>query len=277
MMPMRTDRGSRTINQFSRQFRRYEEIANGNFRTSLVESGKYQDEVFVQRILGMSIQGKRVMEVGAGMGRWSVHLLQAKPSLLVIVEPSDAMEHIEQLLPKDKGITTVFRQEPIEHVQDVEVDVVISIGVIHHIFDQEAALQAIHRSLAPGGKCALRVYRRPESYVVFSLMRAFRLLCRPCPDWLLAFVAKVISLALVNYGSSPASIFGRFPFHRYCAHDFQKLDPKDRELTIYDQLRPRVANYFSEDSLHKLLESIGFTNIDVEPFDEVALVARCVA
>jgi 2-polyprenyl-3-methyl-5-hydroxy-6-metoxy-1,4-benzoquinol methylase len=276
MMSLRTKRGSRTIKQFSRQFKRYEKTGNQKISADPLETGKSQDELFIHRIIGISIQGKRVMEVGAGMGRWSAHLFQAKPSLLIIVEPTDAVNEIERRLPSSQDVTTIFIQKPIEQVSEVEVDVVVSIGVLHHISDQKAALQVIRRSLAPRGICVLWVYKRPDSYVVFGLIRAIRLLSRPCPDSLLALAAKVISILLVGYGSISAAILGRFPFHRYCADNFRKLDQDDRELTIYDQLRPRVATYFSENALYRLLDRSGFKDIDIQPFGEVALVARCI-
>ena len=122
----------------------------------------------------------------------------------------------------------------------------------------------------------LWVYKRPDSYVVYGLIRVIRLLSRPCPDSLLALAAKVISILLVGYGSISAAIFGRFPFHYYCANTFRKLNRKDRELTIYDQLRPRVATYYSKNALYRLLDSSGFKDIDIQPLGDVALVARCI-
>ncbi len=102
--------------------------------------------------------GKRVIEVGAGIGNFSQSLLQHAPlSELVLVEPG------ENLLP---FLQKRFAAEPrvkIVHgyFHDLEApataDSVVLVNVLEHVAEDQALLAGAHEVLTPGGTLLLLV------------------------------------------------------------------------------------------------------------------------
>ena len=116
--------------------------------------------------------GKRVIEVGAGIGTFAQSLLDHVPvSELVLVEPSDNLFPILQRR---------FAQEP--HVKIIHgyfqpiaspatADSIVLVNVLEHIAEDQAFLDDAHAALTPGGTLLLLVPALPQIYG--SLDQAF--------------------------------------------------------------------------------------------------------
>lgn len=96
--------------------------------------------------------GRRVAEVGAGVGNVSSLLLQAGPESLTSYEPSANMFPMLQKAlavdPRACAVNDFFGRG------DGTFDSVVYINVLEHIEDDAAELAAAQRALAPGG-CVL--------------------------------------------------------------------------------------------------------------------------
>jgi SAM-dependent methyltransferase len=114
-----------------------------------------------------------VLEVGAGTGNFSAHLIRATAGAVTLLEPSDAL--VAQL----KARFATAHNVDVEHgvLRDIEprrastFDVVVSVNVLEHIDDDVDALRAVHRLLRPAGVVLLFVPALPFLYG--SLDRAF--------------------------------------------------------------------------------------------------------
>ena len=107
--------------------------------------------------------GKNIVEVGAGTGSFSELLLEGKPEILNLVEPSEMFEYLEQNLSQVKSDTkTYFYQAIFTEVCETiakqnKPDSIIYVNVMEHIEDDAAELNAIYKTLKPGGRCFIFV------------------------------------------------------------------------------------------------------------------------
>lgn len=107
--------------------------------------------------------GDHVVEVGAGTGNFSRLLLGESPRTLALVEPSAMFEHLEHnisAIDKETEViiyNSIFRNVAAEIAADRRPDTVIYINVLEHIEDDTGELQAIHQTLADGGRCLIFV------------------------------------------------------------------------------------------------------------------------
>ena len=121
-------------------------------------------------------QGKRVLEVGCGIGTDSINFARAGAhltavelsgeSLRIAAQRADVMgvaDRIRFVQANAEELTSVLADEPF--------DLVYSFGVIHHTLHPERALAEMHALVAPGGTLKLMVYHR-RSWKVFWIVAA---------------------------------------------------------------------------------------------------------
>jgi SAM-dependent methyltransferase len=116
--------------------------------------------------------GKRVIEVGAGIGTFSRSLLQHTPlSELILVEPGENLfPLLQQRFAGEPRVTIVHG-----YFHDLETpgtaDSVVLVNVLEHIAEDEALLDGAHEVLIPGGTLLLLV--PALSWIYGSLDEAF--------------------------------------------------------------------------------------------------------
>jgi SAM-dependent methyltransferase len=106
--------------------------------------------------------GKRVVEVGAGIGSFSRLLLaRALLSELTLIEPAeDLFPRLQQQFHADTRVKVI--NSHFERVADsLAPDSVVLVNVLEHCRDHEGLLQTIHRILPPGGTLLLFVPALP--------------------------------------------------------------------------------------------------------------------
>ena len=102
--------------------------------------------------------GRRVLEVGAGIGTFSGRLAEGRE--LVAVEPDPALAvHLRANAPA----ATVVEGE-VEAAPPGPYDSVVCFNVLEHIRDERAALDAFRDRLRPGGHLLLLVPSHPFLY-----------------------------------------------------------------------------------------------------------------
>ena len=154
--------------------------------TKPVGSREYFDEVearkyFVEPHISAFAEferwrGKRVLEVGCGIGTDSINFARAgaqltavdlsSESLRIAAERADVMgvaDRIEFIQANAEELTARLTGEP--------YDLVYSFGVVHHTPRPNLALAAMRALTVPGGTLKLMVYHR-RSWKVFSIVAA---------------------------------------------------------------------------------------------------------
>jgi ubiquinone/menaquinone biosynthesis C-methylase UbiE len=121
-------------------------------------------------------RGKRVLEVGCGIGTDSINFARAGAnltavelsgeSLRIAAERAEVMgvaDHVRFVQANAEELTSALDDEPF--------DLVYSFGVIHHTPRPERALAEMRALMAPGGTLKLMIYHR-RSWKVFWIVAA---------------------------------------------------------------------------------------------------------
>lgn len=103
--------------------------------------------------------GKRVLEIGSGIGNMSAFMTGAERLALSDVDP----RHLDDLGRKfgDRPGVTISNwdlgQDPPEPIANETFETIVCLNVLEHIEDDGQALRRMHARLAPGGHLALLV------------------------------------------------------------------------------------------------------------------------
>jgi len=122
-----------------------------------------------------SLAGKRVLDVGTGSGRHSFHAAQAGAQV-VAVDLGASIDVARRNLPASV-LTVQADAEALPFERD-SFDLVMSIGVLHHLPDTERALRSIARYAKPGGHVHVYLYWVPEQRWHRRVLRAVTALRR---------------------------------------------------------------------------------------------------
>lgn len=106
-----------------------------------------------------------VLEVGAGIGTFSERLLDRGASNLLLIEPEPAcMAVLEDRFSADERVELaqeVLPSSPALSRRSGSIDFALCQNVLEHIADQDAAVEAIAKSLKPGGRIGVLVPAHP--------------------------------------------------------------------------------------------------------------------
>jgi 2-polyprenyl-3-methyl-5-hydroxy-6-metoxy-1,4-benzoquinol methylase len=131
-----------------------------------VEARKYFVEPHIPRFAEFERwQGKRVLEVGCGIGTDSINFARAGAELTAVDLSGESLRIAEQranVMGVADRITFVQAnaEELTQAVSGGPYDLIYSFGVIHHTPQPDRALAEMRRLAAPGGTLKLMVYHR---------------------------------------------------------------------------------------------------------------------
>lgn len=116
---------------------------------------------FSELIDYQSIAGKRVLEIGCGMGSHAALFARAGCELTAIDLTEVAVRRTRTRFAL-AGLAATIEQADASRLPfpDAAFDFIWSWGVIHHSVDPPAIVKEIHRTLAPGGTAKVMVYNR---------------------------------------------------------------------------------------------------------------------
>jgi ubiquinone/menaquinone biosynthesis C-methylase UbiE len=105
--------------------------------------------------------GRRVLEVGVGMGSDFVRFAKAGANIVGADFASRSLELARRNAETNRVAPTLLDADAqaLPFAEDT-FDLVYSWGVLHHAPDTECALREIHRVLRPGGECRVMLYHR---------------------------------------------------------------------------------------------------------------------
>lgn len=268
---------ARTIGQFSRQFSRYSDLTDPILRREELSNSRTHDELFLGKLLRRDIKGLHIAEIGAGTGRWTLLLAEMEPKNFLVFEPSDGIRTIRnQVANKFPAVDWDLRQCEVSDQMSYEADLAVAIGVLHHIADAQSALQSWHNLLAKHGELVLWVYQQ-QSRAILTTVSIIRGVCKLFPDYFISILARLITWLLVAYSKLPKKLATRLAYLEYCQVEFSKKSPRDRELTIFDQLRPQIAKYYSSETMMQMCVDAGFRHVETERDGQAGLIVRCKA
>ena len=206
-------------------------------------------------------------DLGCGSGRWA-KLVAPRVGKLYCIDPSVAVNIARKNLKLQTNCE--FHNASVDDipVPDQSMDFGYSLGVLHHITDTNAALNACVAKLKPGAPFLLYLYyafdNRPlwfrGLWVISELIRA---LVSRSPHGLRYFMSQIIA-ALIYWPlariAKVAEIFGievkNFPLMIYRHRGFYVM-----RTDALDRFGTRLEQRFSRVEIHKMMESAGLERI----------------
>ena len=253
MAPTPPDRlTDRSIGDFGEQWTRY--TANDGFYAS--------QELFWDIVGGLltpaDIKDASVAEIGSGTGRIVGMLVQAGARTVYALEPSDACAVLKANTRDLPQVTCV--QARGDALPAAGFDLVVSIGVLHHIPDPRPVVAAAYRGLRPGGKCLIWVYGHEGNGPYLLLLRVLKPVTTALPAAVLAALAWLLTVALTGY-MSVTRLIAAAPLRAYLERVIRPLTMRQRQLVVFDQLNPKVARYYRGHEARALLADAGFSDV----------------
>jgi 2-polyprenyl-3-methyl-5-hydroxy-6-metoxy-1,4-benzoquinol methylase len=219
-----------------------------------------------------------VVDMGAGSGRWTERLLPYF-SNIVAIEPSN--KAVEILKKRFRGDSRVkIEQATVKHnsIIDNSADLIISLGVLHHLPNTQEALVDCFRKIKPGGYLLCYLYYNLENKsaiyrTIFYLSNFLRTIISKLPKrikmllcylialniyWPMAKISKVAAKFGIDNSNLPLHHYAHFPFV------FLKNDALDRFGT-------RIENRFGKVEIEYMLQQAQFNTgtlkfSELEPF-----------
>jgi SAM-dependent methyltransferase len=204
------------------------------------------------------LRGRRVIEIGSGSGRIVNMLLDAGAARVIAVEPSDGIE-VLKTNTRARADRVEYLRVMGDQIPDVQADVALCIGVLHHLPDPVPTVRRVHDALPPGARFLFWVYGREGNgaYIVFA--ESMRRLTSRMPDWMLSAVAHAMNAILTLYVALCRVL--PLPLHRYMRNVLARFDRQKRFFLIFDQLNTRLARYYTGEQARELMAQGGFRNV----------------
>jgi SAM-dependent methyltransferase len=140
-------------------------------------------------------------------------------------------------------------------------DLIVSLGVLHHIPEPLPVVKAAYAALRPGGRLFAWLYGHEGNEVYLAFAQPLRAITKHLPDPVLAGLVRVLDLPLVAYIALCRWL--PLPMAAYMRGHLGKLPPDARRLTIFDQLNPAYAKYYRKAEVEALFAAGGFTDIQL--------------
>ncbi len=205
------------------------------------------------------IAGATVVDIGSGSGRIVNMLLDAGAAKVVAVEPSAAIDVLRENT-RDRAERVRYVHAPGSEIPgDVAADYVFSIGVIHHIPEPEPVVERAFAVLKPGGRALFWLYGREGNELYLRLVEPLRKVTTRLPDFLLVGVSHFLNVVLDAYVF--LCRFLPLPLRAYAREHLARIGRRKRFLTIFDQLNPAWARYYTRRQAEELMAAAGFRDV----------------
>ncbi len=216
------------------------------------------------------LKGKRVLDVGTGSGRHAREAAELGAEV-VAVDLGEAIEVARRNLPPE--VLTVQADAEQLPFEPESFDMVMSIGVLHHLHDPAAALRSIARYVRPGGFLHVYLYWRPPYQwhrAVLKLVSAARhgtvrlphallhLLCYPLAAALHLLV--VLPYRTLRHRERFRSLAEALPLKTYADYPFGVL-VNDQ----FDRLSAPIEHRYTAGEVEQMLLDAGLEEPQVLP------------
>ncbi|MEK7598920.1 MAG: class I SAM-dependent methyltransferase [Patescibacteria group bacterium] len=202
-------------------------------------------------------KGKRVLDAGCGMGRNSFWPLKYGVSEAVAFDFDQRSVQAARRNLSAFPHARVLYQSVYDADFENEFDIVFSIGVIHHLENPREAVRRMVRAAKSGGAVLIWVYGyEGNEWIVKFVSPARRLITSRLPPAFLNFLTYFLSapfFALVKI----------LPFKNPYLRQLKNFGFNHIHSIIFDQLLPRVANYYKKEEAFGLMDGFGLKDIEI--------------
>ena len=248
-----------TVESFGREWERFSAFTDDEITTG----GR---EYFADLISDASLAGVRVLDVGCGSGRWTKYLAE-RAGFVDAADPSEAAfvaQRATAMLPNVRVVQASVASLP---YAPASFDLVVSVGVLHHLPDTAAAIRALAPLVAPGGRLYLYLYYQLEgralpyraALTVSHLLRAVvsrlpgPLKIASCEAAAVVVYLPLILLArLVRRAAPGRPLYESIPLHYYMDKPWKVI-----RNDALDRLGTPIEHRFSRAEIEQMLREAG--------------------
>lgn len=254
------------VDSFGEEWSKFSEFSADD----LDKLGKEYFDILPAEILN----GKsHILDVGCGTGRWSKYLAD-KVGTISLTDPSKAIFVADKMMEHSANVQLARCFANALPFKDNEFDMVMSIGVLHHIPDTYRAMQDCVQKVKPGGFFYTYLYysldnRGPLFRFFFHAANLVRLGVSRLPSGLKRFACDV--LAVFFY--MPFVLLSRLLFKlgfKKAADKIPLSSYKDKSFNIIrndslDRFGTKLEHRFSKAEIVDMMTKCGLTDIVVSP------------
>ena len=177
--------------------------------------------------------GKRIVDVGCGIGRYSFGLLKMGAVVTSCDQSEAALRRTAELCAPYQDRLTLQRIDLLDWNHDDDFDLAFSFGVVHHTGNTYLAAENVCRKVRRGGKVFLMIYGVPETRAALEEVNQY----------------EHIAAAVRNLSFEQRKQYLLDKFGADAAHGW------------FDAVSPRINDRLTSEEIQDLLEELGFTNI----------------
>jgi SAM-dependent methyltransferase len=259
-IPRFVDSGS-YAESFGHEWHYFKKTQLDSFTGTTISSDRWCD------ITGYSpkdMSKKIVLEAGCGAGRF-LEVLAPFAKKLIGMDMTKAIdvafENLNTTYPNVDFLQADLNNHPIKKNS---IDLVYSIGVLHHIPDTLKGIKGLLKCVKPGGELAVWLYG-PQGRGA-SIRNFYRKIgSRTDPEKLLKFLKKYVPFALKTHNIPiigkllkwtifPAPSYPQIPIPDDLRKEWSILD-------AFDGYATKITRNYTEDELHQILIDAGLENI----------------
>lgn len=134
-------------------------------------------------------ENRKVAEVGSGTGRIINMLSKLNLNRIYAIEPSDSFEILESVNYENKTNINFIKSRGQDFKLPEKIDILLSIGVLHHIPDPEKVVQNSLINLKKGGTIFIWVYAKEGNEIYLFFFKLIHIFTSKIKDkYLMKFV-----------------------------------------------------------------------------------------
>lgn len=207
---------------------------------------------------------KFFLDVGCGIGRNSFWPLTYGASEAFCIDVDNRTLECAKANLKKFSNVSVINRSAYQINENNKFDIAFSIGVIHHLEDPKLAISNMVKAVKPGGKVLIWVYGYENNEWVVKYFNPLR-----------KFLFSRLPISIVHF----LSIFPTFLLYIFVRvtkgkteymNLIRKFSFSHLRSIVFDQMLPKIANYYKEDEAKDLMESAGLINIKTNWVNEMS-------
>lgn len=180
-----------------------------------------------------NLAGRHVIDVGCGMGRYTLGLLQLGAVVTACDQSESALRRTAELCQAHSERLTLKRIDLLAWDAVEQFDIAFCYGVVHHTGNTYLAIENVCRKVHAGGRVFFMIYAVPQTFEALQEVNLYEQLASETRD--LSFEARK-ELIERRFGA-------------------------DKAHGWFDAISPRINDRLTFEEIHDLLTELGFMNI----------------